>query len=103
MTTATVPAGRWQHSARRRAAGSSPTWYTSPDRLTLSSGSYVLATVRSNGREGAELRWLLQVFGWEWRVCADPPAYHHAKTFRTRSGAQVEADDIVAGAGEWEG
>lgn len=102
MSTTTVPAGRWQHLQRRRAAATAnPQWYTKPQSLHLMSGQVPLATVRSNGRAGAEERWLLQVSGWEWQIHDDPSVYHQAKAFRSRAGAQIEAEDIVAAASDW--
>ena len=52
---------------------------------------------------GAKLRWILQVPGWEWAAADRPNAFHVGKTFMTRTGAQIEADDIIASAKEWEG
>ena len=96
--------GRWLPNARLRVMNSAnPVWHASPGKLALVSGDRVLASVRSNGQDGAKLRWILQVPGWEWAAADRPNAFHVGKTFMTRTGAQIEADDIIASAKEWEG
>lgn len=100
-----TPPGRWQpHALRRVVAIEAPIWHAAPGgSLALMAGAHVLATVRSNRKEGAAQRYLLQVPGWEWRSCAEPAEHSHAKRFMTRAGAQIEAEDIVAGAKDWHG
>lgn len=100
--TSMCPPGRWEGSARRRAAWvAAPRWYTGPDRLTFSAGNTVLATVTSNGADGADARWVLRVTGWQWRVDPGHDLFMATKPFMSRSGAQLEAEDIIAAAAEW--
>lgn len=104
MTDATcTPPGRWQPQHQRRAAEVAKVrWYATAGRVSLMAGGAVLAFARHNGKTGPDQsRWILQIGGWEWRICEDPPVYHHAKLFLTRTGAQIEADDIVAAAVDW--
>jgi len=101
----TMPAGRWEPMARKRAvaAAADAIWHNAPGRVSLIHGNAVLAWARTNGCAGADQRWLLRLSGWQWHICHDPLDYHHAKRFLTRIGAKIEAEDIIAGAAEWRG
>jgi hypothetical protein len=102
--TATTPAGRWvsRINLSRAAVMESIVWHTQPGVLRCSAFGSLIAVVRSNGRQGEEERWLLRVEGWEWRIGNNPPVFHQAKAFMTRTVAQIEANDIIAGAATWE-
>lgn len=110
--SAQAPEGRWNPTAKRRAAGAQgASWHTLAGRgSALMHGNIALAAARNSGPAGA--RWFLRIEGFEWKVTEDMPTarfrtlggalsipYTPVKAFRTMGAAQREAETIIAAAG----